>query len=106
MKFHICIRTVKVKDTNNGKVKVIYDAQEVISGLKAPIVKDAEVINKQRIFFLNLVSGLETFHCPLAGVHLKTERGLIFSGFVSESLRRAHSRVSTQALTNKATPGG
>lgn len=51
MKFHICIRTVKVKDTNNGKVKVIYDAQEVISGLKAPIVKDAEVINKQRFFF-------------------------------------------------------
>lgn len=56
MKFHICIRTVKVKDTNNGKVKVIYDAQEVISGLKAPIVKDAEVINKQRFVFLNLVS--------------------------------------------------
>ncbi|XP_058755711.1 oxysterol-binding protein-related protein 4B-like isoform X1 [Vicia villosa] len=35
-------RTVKVKDTNSGKVKVIYDAKEVISGLKAPIVKDAE----------------------------------------------------------------
>lgn len=50
MKFHICIRTVKVKDTNSGKVKVIYDAKEVISGLKAPILKDAEVINKQRIF--------------------------------------------------------
>lgn len=35
-------RTVKVKDTSSGKVKVIYDAKEVISGLKTPIVKDAE----------------------------------------------------------------
>jgi hypothetical protein len=47
--FIICIRTVKVKDTSSGKVKVIYDAKEVISGLKTPIVKDAEVIN---IYFL------------------------------------------------------
>ncbi|KAJ1433449.1 Oxysterol-binding protein [Sesbania bispinosa] len=35
-------RTVKVKDANSGKVTVIYDAKEVISGLKAPIVKDEE----------------------------------------------------------------
>ncbi|KAJ1400627.1 Oxysterol-binding protein [Sesbania bispinosa] len=35
-------RTVKVKDANSGKVTMIYDAKEVISGLKAPIVKDEE----------------------------------------------------------------
>lgn len=34
--------TVKVKDSNSGKVKVIYDAKEVISGLKTPTVKNAE----------------------------------------------------------------
>lgn len=44
IKFNLC-RTVKVKDTNSGNVRVIYDAKEVISGLKTPIVKDAEVIN-------------------------------------------------------------
>lgn len=44
IKFHTC-RTVKVRDTSNGNVRVIYDAKQVISGLKAPIVKDAEVIN-------------------------------------------------------------
>jgi hypothetical protein len=32
-----------VKDMSSGKVKVIYDAKELISGLKTPIVKDAEV---------------------------------------------------------------
>ncbi|XP_015960010.1 oxysterol-binding protein-related protein 4C [Arachis duranensis] len=36
--------TIKVKDTNNGKVKVIYDAKEVINGLQTPIVKDAESV--------------------------------------------------------------
>ncbi|RYR24971.1 hypothetical protein Ahy_B02g058583 [Arachis hypogaea] len=35
-------RTIKVKDTNNRKARVIYDAKEVINGLQAPIVKDAE----------------------------------------------------------------
>jgi len=44
-------RTVNVKDTSSGKVKVIYDAKEVISGLKAPIVKDAEVTNKEYLSF-------------------------------------------------------
>lgn len=44
IKFHLC-RTVKVKDISSGNVRVIYDAKEVISGLKTPIVKDAEVIN-------------------------------------------------------------
>ncbi|KAJ7979418.1 Oxysterol-binding protein [Quillaja saponaria] len=34
-------RTVTVKDTKNGEVRVIYDAKEVISGLKTPTVKDA-----------------------------------------------------------------
>ncbi|KAJ7955832.1 Oxysterol-binding protein [Quillaja saponaria] len=34
-------KTVTVKDTNNGKVRVIYDAKEAISGLKTPTVKDA-----------------------------------------------------------------
>ncbi|RDX65815.1 Oxysterol-binding protein-related protein 4B, partial [Mucuna pruriens] len=37
-------KTVKVKDTNNGEVRVIYDAKEVISGLKTPIIKDAESV--------------------------------------------------------------
>ncbi|KAK7329752.1 hypothetical protein VNO77_23929 [Canavalia gladiata] len=37
-------RTVRVKDTNSGEVRVIYDAKEVISGLKVPIVKDAESV--------------------------------------------------------------
>ncbi|XP_027338349.1 oxysterol-binding protein-related protein 4C-like [Abrus precatorius] len=35
-------RIVKLKDTNNGKVRVIYDANEAISGLQAPILKDVE----------------------------------------------------------------
>ncbi|KAE9608094.1 hypothetical protein Lal_00003579 [Lupinus albus] len=36
--------TVKLKDTNNGSVRVIYDAKQVISGLKAPTVKDAKSV--------------------------------------------------------------
>ncbi|XLU94723.1 hypothetical protein S245_009075 [Arachis hypogaea] len=32
----------KLKDTNNRNARVIYDAKEVINGLQAPIVKDAE----------------------------------------------------------------
>ncbi|KAK7291869.1 hypothetical protein RIF29_07366 [Crotalaria pallida] len=35
---------VKLKDANNGEVKVIYDAKEVISGLQAPIVKNAQSV--------------------------------------------------------------
>ncbi|KAK7265224.1 hypothetical protein RJT34_32840 [Clitoria ternatea] len=35
---------VKVKDTKSGKMRVIYDAKEVISGLKTPIVKDAKSV--------------------------------------------------------------
>ena len=38
-------RIVRVKDTNSGEVRVIYDAKEAISGLKTPIIKDVEVIN-------------------------------------------------------------
>ncbi|KAI5445996.1 hypothetical protein KIW84_014004 [Lathyrus oleraceus] len=37
-------RIVKLKDRKNGKVRVIYDATEVISGLKAPILKDEECV--------------------------------------------------------------
>ncbi|KAF2309710.1 hypothetical protein GH714_004729 [Hevea brasiliensis] len=33
---------VTVKDTNNGKERVIYNAKEVISGLKTPTVKDPQ----------------------------------------------------------------
>ena len=33
-----------MKDTNNGKVRVIYDAKEVMSGLVTPIFKDTEVL--------------------------------------------------------------
>ncbi|KAL2340548.1 hypothetical protein Fmac_008488 [Flemingia macrophylla] len=36
--------TIKLKDTSNGKVRVIYDAKEVYSGLKAPIIKDVESV--------------------------------------------------------------
>ncbi|MED6132824.1 hypothetical protein PIB30_022467 [Stylosanthes scabra] len=36
--------TVTVKNTNNGEVKVIYDAKEVISGLQTPIVKDPKSV--------------------------------------------------------------
>ncbi|CAI8589913.1 unnamed protein product [Vicia faba] len=35
-------RIIKLKDRKNGKVRVIYDATEVISRLKAPILKDEE----------------------------------------------------------------
>ncbi|OAY46706.1 oxysterol-binding protein-related protein 4C [Manihot esculenta] len=34
--------TVTMKDVNNGKKTVIYNAKEVISGLKTPIVKDPQ----------------------------------------------------------------
>ncbi|KAK7281166.1 hypothetical protein RIF29_08902 [Crotalaria pallida] len=37
-------RTVKLKDTSNGTVRVIYDAKEVVSGLQAPIAKDEESV--------------------------------------------------------------
>ncbi|KAI4335372.1 hypothetical protein L6164_014021 [Bauhinia variegata] len=37
-------RTVTVKDKRNGEVRVIYDAKQVISGLQAPILKDAESV--------------------------------------------------------------
>nr|XP_027187298.1 oxysterol-binding protein-related protein 4C-like isoform X2 [Cicer arietinum] len=37
-------RIVKLKDRKNGKVRVIYDATEVISGLQAPILKDVESV--------------------------------------------------------------
>ncbi|KAL5771575.1 hypothetical protein ACOSP7_015729 [Xanthoceras sorbifolium] len=39
-------RTVTLKDINNGKSRVIYDAKEVISGLKTPIVKDLQEVWK------------------------------------------------------------
>ncbi|KAK7413038.1 hypothetical protein VNO78_04874 [Psophocarpus tetragonolobus] len=35
-------RTVKLKDTNNGQARVIYDAKEVMSDLQTPILKDTE----------------------------------------------------------------
>ncbi|KAK7347758.1 hypothetical protein VNO80_22297 [Phaseolus coccineus] len=37
-------RTVKVKSTSKAEERVIYDAREVISGLKAPIVKEPESV--------------------------------------------------------------
>ncbi|XP_054807441.1 oxysterol-binding protein-related protein 4C-like [Prosopis cineraria] len=37
-------RTVTIKDTSNGKVKVIYDANEVISGLQSPTVRDPKSV--------------------------------------------------------------
>ncbi|PNY03438.1 oxysterol-binding protein, partial [Trifolium pratense] len=36
--------TVKLKDRKNGKVRVIYDATEVISELQPPILKDEESV--------------------------------------------------------------
>jgi hypothetical protein len=38
-------RSVSVKNIDNGKSTVIYNAKEVISGLNAPIVKDPGVIH-------------------------------------------------------------
>ncbi|XP_027901915.1 oxysterol-binding protein-related protein 4C-like isoform X1 [Vigna unguiculata] len=37
-------RIVKLKDTNNKEVRVIYDAQEVLSGLETPKLKDSESV--------------------------------------------------------------
>ncbi|XP_058753170.1 oxysterol-binding protein-related protein 4C-like isoform X2 [Vicia villosa] len=37
-------RIVKLKDRKNGQVRVIYDATEVISGLKAPILIDEKCV--------------------------------------------------------------
>ncbi|KAI4335374.1 hypothetical protein L6164_014023 [Bauhinia variegata] len=37
-------KTVTIKDKQNGKVRIIYDAKQVISGLQTPILNDAEVI--------------------------------------------------------------
>ncbi|KAJ4709256.1 Oxysterol-binding protein [Melia azedarach] len=37
-------RTVTAKDINNGRSTVIYNAKEVLSGLKAPIVKDMQEV--------------------------------------------------------------
>ncbi|XP_041021984.1 oxysterol-binding protein-related protein 4B-like [Juglans microcarpa x Juglans regia] len=37
-------RTVGVKDISNGKLTIIYNAKEVISGLNAPIVKDPKEV--------------------------------------------------------------
>ncbi|GAV59005.1 LOW QUALITY PROTEIN: Oxysterol_BP domain-containing protein, partial [Cephalotus follicularis] len=34
-------KTVAIKDTNNGKVTIIFNAKEVISGLTTPTIKDA-----------------------------------------------------------------
>ncbi|GMH17949.1 hypothetical protein Nepgr_019790 [Nepenthes gracilis] len=39
-------RTVTIKDVRSGKVKVIYDANEVICGLHAPTVKNAEGVRQ------------------------------------------------------------
>lgn len=36
--------TVQMKDTDNGVVRMIYNAKEVISGLQPPIVKDAKSV--------------------------------------------------------------
>nr|KYP62286.1 Oxysterol-binding protein-related protein 8 [Cajanus cajan] len=36
--------TVNLKDTSDGKVRVIYDAKEVFSGIGAPILKDLESV--------------------------------------------------------------
>ncbi|KAK9029494.1 hypothetical protein V6N11_026608 [Hibiscus sabdariffa] len=35
-------RTVTVKDNNSGKLRVIYNAEEVYSGLRTPVVKDLQ----------------------------------------------------------------
>ncbi|CAJ1941799.1 unnamed protein product [Sphenostylis stenocarpa] len=39
-----CCSTVTAKNTDNAEVRVIYNAEEVISGLQAPIVKDIESV--------------------------------------------------------------
>lgn len=45
-------RTVSVKDMQNGKRKVIFDAKEVLYGLKTPVVKDSQVCYEN--FFYNV----------------------------------------------------
>ncbi|CAH2056666.1 unnamed protein product [Thlaspi arvense] len=37
-------KTVTIKDVNNGKETVIYDAKEVLSGLKTPVLKESEKV--------------------------------------------------------------
>ena len=54
-----------MKDTKNTKVRVIYDAKEVVYGLQAPIAKDAEVrkctFSILEDFFLAIISVLIIF---------------------------------------------
>lgn len=52
----IC-RTVSMKDINNGKLSIIYNAKEMLSGLKTPTVKDPKVSNSNSAlqFFAHVV---------------------------------------------------
>lgn len=47
--YYIC-RTVTAKDPIDGKLRIIYNAKEAISGLKTPIIKNPKVINLLRSF--------------------------------------------------------
>lgn len=48
-------RTVTVKDITTGKVNVIYNAKEALSGMKTPMVKDPKVHFFNSIRKMNIV---------------------------------------------------
>jgi len=44
-----------MKDRKNGKVTVIYDATEVITGLQAPILKDEKVLKTIHLLIISFM---------------------------------------------------
>ena len=42
-----------MRDRKNGKVTVIYDATEVITGLQAPILKDEKVLKTIHLLIIS-----------------------------------------------------
>lgn len=55
-------RTVKMKDRENGKVTVIYDATEVITRLQAPILKDEKVPKTIHLLIISFMDQLLSFY--------------------------------------------
>ena len=59
-----------MKDTNNKEVRVIYDAQEVLSGLETPKLKDSEVLKTQCVCTSNNQTLCSNSDCVLCHVFL------------------------------------
>ena len=57
--FFLKCRTITLKDLDSGEVRVIYNAKEVLSGLKTPIVNDPKVTNK--LLLIPLISQIKLF---------------------------------------------